>query len=75
MRSYQGVLVSGILKDGVTQKAALESKKAVCVKLYNNFGADTLEINEHGKSYAVQVKQGEVFTLCLQKGKTEITAK
>ncbi len=75
LRSYQGVLVSATLKDGVTQKALLESKKAVVVKVLNNFGSDMLCVKENGKERIAEVKQGECFELCLQRGKTEIKAK
>lgn len=72
LRSYQGVLVSAELKNGVAHKALLESKKSVTVKLLNNFGSDTLCVNENGKERIVQVKQGETIEICLQIGKTEI---
>ena len=75
LRSYQGVLVSATLKDGVPQKALLESKKAVKIRVLNNFGSDMLCVKENGKERTVQVKQGECFELCLQRGKTEIKAK
>ena len=72
LRSYQGVLVSAALKQGVPQKVLLESRKAVTVKVLNNFGTDTLCVKENGKSRTMQVKQGDIFEISLPRGKTEI---
>ena len=66
------MLVSATLKDGITQKALLESKKTVTVKVFNNFGSDMLFVENIGENRVVKVKQGECFELCLKKGRTKI---
>ena len=73
LRSYNGVLVSAKIKDGVIGKANFTCNKKVTIRLKNNFGSENLKIVSNGVEKVINVCAGEVFEIEINK-KTEVFA-
>ncbi|MBR2336891.1 MAG: glycoside hydrolase N-terminal domain-containing protein [Clostridia bacterium] len=73
MRSRNGVMVSCTGENGEVKTAELSSKRAISVKIKNNFGSNRLKVLQNSKETVVDVERGEIFTVDLL-GKAVVTA-
>ncbi|MBO5305220.1 MAG: glycoside hydrolase N-terminal domain-containing protein [Clostridia bacterium] len=71
LRTVGGVLASAKAKKNKATELVLEAPREAEIRIKNTFG-ETLTVEQNGKTQTLKVALGEIFSLCLPKGKTKI---